>query len=205
MNRNLALLVAAVTIIGLALGVVYVLPLLEDALPMDSSVEFLDRDGNVVATSTQMAIYAGTAEVVSMTVKARWTVDASNIDPATFNAQVEVEVSVLNWDADVYELLDTKSVDFTAMVQESYVEVHTWTLTTLLQEYMTDAHKADGWKLRIRATLTPTAKDSTGVDVTPDPPSQSAPVVFADLTWVDTTASMTVVAFEVNRWLPLAP
>ena len=202
MNKNAAILVAAISIVALIIGVFYVPTLLKESLPLETSVVFLDEEGNAIATSLTMDIHAGGVEVYSLQVKAKWTVDASNINPATFNAHVRVDLAVkclLN----TYEQLPSAHIDSSVMIQESYVEVHTWVLADLLSEYMTDAHKAAGWTIRIRSTLTPTAKDFDGVDVTPDPPTQDGTTVFADLIWVDTTATMTIIDFEVNRWLPL--
>jgi len=206
MNRNTAIVLAFVVICALTLGAICIPPILEEVFgekpPVNTLVEFYDADGNLI--DIPMAITAGGLEVESMIVKATWTVDAANIDPLTFNANIEVDIAVLS-ESGVYEQLGSKSIDSSVMVQTTWVVVHEWTLTTLLQEHMSDAHKDAGWTLRIRSTLTPTAKDLDGVDVIPDPPSQSGPTVTAILTWVDTTATMTIIAFEVNRWLPLAP
>jgi len=211
MNRNTTIVLAFIVIGALTVGVIYILPPILDEVfgekqPMNTLIEFYDKDGNLVGSSVPMAIYASGAEVETMVVKASWTVDVSpEVDPATFNAHIDVYVAVWDEYKGDYEHLDTKSIDSSVIIQESNVEVHTWTLATLLQEYMTEAHKAEGWSLRIRAALTPTAKDFDGVDVVPDPPTQDALVVTAGLTWVDTTASMTIISFEVDRWLPLAP
>lgn len=205
MNRNTAIVLAIVVASGIVLGYLFVLPLFEDEESFSTSVEFYDKDGNLVGSSISMAIYAGGAEVETMIVKVKWTVDASNIDPESFNAHIAVDIAVLNEDANVYEQLDSKSINSAVMVQTTNVEVYTWTLVDLLQEYMTDAHKTAGWTLRIKAVLTPTATDLAGNPVVPDPPTQTGPVVTADLTWVDTLGTMTIINFEVNRWLPLAP
>lgn len=206
MNRNTAIVLAFIVIGALTVGAIYIPPILDEVFgekpPMNTLVEFYDKDGALI--NIPMAITAGGLEVESMIVKAKWTVDAANIDPLTFNAHIEVDIAVLS-ESGVYEQLGSKSIDSSVMVQTTWVVVHEWTLTTLLQEYMSDAHKDAGWTLRVRSTLTPTAKDLAGVDVTPDPPTQSAPTVTATLTWVDTTATMTIINFEVDRWLPLAP
>jgi len=212
MNRNTAIVLAVIVVGALILGAIYIPPLLEDKPPMTTSVEFYDKDGNVVGSSVAMAIYAGGAEVETMTVKAEWIVDTTDIDPASFNAHVRVDLAVLCL-LDTYEELDSASIDNSHAISaddpdanwEGYVEVHTWVLADLLSEYMTDAHKAAGWTLRIKATLTPTATDVAGNPVVPDPPTQDAPTILAELTWVTTTASMTIVSFETKRWLPLVP
>jgi len=201
MNRNTVIVLAVIVVGALILGAIYIPRIIEGNRVVDTSVEFYDADGDLI--DIPMAITAGGVEVATMVVKAKWTVDAANVDPATFNAHVEVDIAVLSASG-VYEQLGSKSIDSSVMVQETWVVVHEWTLTVLLQEHMSAEHKAAGWTLRIRSTLTPTAKDFAGVDITPDPPSQSAPTVTAGLTWIDTTATMTIVSFEVNRWLPLA-
>ena len=196
MNRNASIVLAIVVIGALVLGAIYVPQILDAQRTVHSSVEFHDADGDLIP----LAIYAGGAEVVTMTVKAKWTVDATDIDPASFNAHIDVDIAVLSTSG-VYEQLGSVSLDSSVMVQTTYVAVHTWVLADLLQEYMTDAHKAAGWTLRIRTTLTPTATDIAGNPVVPDPPTQDAATVTAVLTWVTTTASMTIISVEVNRWL----
>lgn len=205
MNRNMVILLAFVVIGALTLGAICIPPILEEIYgekpPVDTLVEFYDADGNLI--DIPMAITAGGVEVVSMVVKAKWTVDAANIDPATFNANIEVVVELENEYTGVYEHFDTRSIDSSVIVQTTYVEVYTWVLANVLP--MEQDWKDHGWNLKIKSTLTPTAKDLDGVVVTPDPPSQSAPTVIASLTWIDTTATMTIITFEVDRWLPLAP
>ncbi len=196
MNRNTAITLAIVVLGALVLGAIYVPQILEDMAPVNTSVEFRDADGDLIP----LAIYAGGAEVATMTVKAKWTVDTTDIDPASFNAHIDVDIAVLSVSG-VYEQLGSVSLDSSVMVQTTYVEVHTWVLADLLWEHMTDAHKAAGWTLRIRTTLTPTATDIAGNPVVPDPPTQDAATVTAVLTWVTTTASMTIISVEVNRWL----
>ena len=195
MNRNAAIVLAIVVIGALALGAIYVPQILEDMAPVSTSVEFHDADGDLIP----LAIYGGGAEVTTMTVKVKWTVDATNIDPATFNAHVEIVVELEDEYTGVYGHFDTRSIDSSVMVQTTYVEVYTWVLADVLP--MERDWKDHGWNLRIKSTLTPTANDLDGVAVTPDPPSQSAPTVTASLTWIDTTASMTIISVEVNRWL----
>lgn len=219
MNRNTAIALAFIVAGALILGAIYIPPLLDEVFgekpPMSASVEFHDKDGNLVGSSVSMAIYAGGAEVETMTVKASWTVDISEgVDPATFNAHVDVHIAVWNEYIGDYEELDTRSIDSSYTLsaddpdgeylwsdQQYYVPVYTWTLATLLQEYMTDAHKLEGWSIRIRSTLTPTAKDFGGVDVIPDPPTQDALTIFVDLIWIDTTATMDIIRFGTERWI----
>ena len=196
MNRNTAIALAIVVMGALVLGAIYIPQILEGMAPVSTSVEFYDADGDLIP----LAIYAGGVEVVTMTVKAKWTVDATDIDPASFNAHIRVDIAVkclLN----TFEQLASAEIDSPEIIQSTYVVVGTWTLSDMLQEYMTDAHKAAGWTLRIRATLTPTATDVAGNPVVPDPPTQDATTVTAELQWVTTTASMTIISVEVNRWL----
>ena len=196
MNRNTAIVLAVVITGALVLGAIYIPQILEGMAPVSTSVEFYDADGDLIP----LAIYAGGVEVVTMTVKAKWTVDATDIDPASFNAHIRVDIAVkclLN----TFEQLASAEIDSPEIIQSTYVVVGTWTLSDMLQEYMTDAHKAAGWTLRIRATLTPTATDVAGNPVVPDPPTQDATTVTAELQWVTTTASMTIISVEVNRWL----
>jgi hypothetical protein len=196
MNRNTSIILALVVIGALVLGAIYVPQILESMAPVSTSVEFHDADGDLVP----LAIYGGGAEVTTMTVKAKWTVDATDIDPASFNARIRVDIAVLSLSG-IYEQVGSATLNSNTMVQATYVVVGTWVLADMLLEYMTDVHKAAGWTLRIRADLTPTATDVAGNPVVPDPPTQDAATVTAMLTWVTTTASMTIISVEVNRWL----
>jgi hypothetical protein len=196
MNRNASIVLALVVIGALVLGAIYIPQYLEDSRAVSSSVEFYDADGDLIP----LAIYAGGAEVVTMTVKARWTVDTTDIDPASFNARIRVDIAVLSLSG-VYEQVGSATLNSDTMVQTTYVVVGTWVLADMLQAHMSGADKMAGWTLRIRADLTPTATDVAGNPVTPDPPTQDAATVTAVLTWVTTTASMTIISVEVNRWL----
>lgn len=213
MNRNTAIVLAFVVIGALVVGATYILPLLEDELPLSTSVEFYDENGDLVGSSVSMAIYGGGAEVYSMTVKAAWTVDMSaGVDPATFNANIKIEVELEDEYTGLYEPFDTKQLDSPYSLSENdpvavenwqdgnwYVPVHTWVLADVLP--MEQDWKDHGWNLKIKSTLTPTAKSYENVDVVPDPSSETTPTIDVALTWIPTTESMTIISFGIKKWL----
>lgn len=205
MNRNTAIVLAIVVVSGIVLGYHFIPPLLGgDEEPVSMSIEFYDKDGNLIGSSIPMAVYFGGAEVETMVIKAKWTVDVSSgIDPATFNALITIDIELEDPYNGEYQHFDTQTLDSSVIVQETYVEVHTWVLADTFP--MTQEYKDYGWNLRIRSTLTPTANDFDGVAVTPDPPSQSAAIIDVALTWIDTTSTMTIISFEVNRWITQVP
>ena len=198
-----------VVVVGIIFGGFFVIRGMMPSEPLESNVTFYDANGDPVIV--QAGIFAGGAEVVGMGVEASWIVDASDIDPATFNAHIKVDVAIWNWDAGAYDQLESAELDSSHMLSVSdpgadwkgFVDVHLWDLVTMFQEHMTDAHKADGWRIRIRSVLTPTANDIGGNPVLPDPPTQTTTDKIVELTWVSTTALMTIVSFEQDRWLPL--
>lgn len=163
---------------------------------VDTSIIFYDADGNAIGTP--LAIFAGGSEVVSMKVRVDWIVQAVDIDPTSFNAHVKILIEIWNWQYNVYAQHESHEFNSGVLISEGE---YTWVLADLLQEFMTDAHKIDGWRLRIRGILTPTATDIAGNLVVPDPPTMAALPKVVDLTWQTTTASLTVVSVGVNRWI----
>ena len=196
-----------VVIVGIIFGGLFVVQFLVSDEPVESSVVFYDANGDPVVVSA--AIMAGGMEVVSMEVKTKWLVDFDGIDPATFLVRSTVKVYIVTAVGDTLlevgwkDSVHPNSFDDPNTNWNGYVSVHLWNLEDMLAEHMTDAYKASGWTLKVTASIAPTANDLNGNPVLPDPPTQEAVDAVIGLAWVDTTATMTIVTFEQDQWLPL--
>jgi len=193
MNRNTAIVLACI-IAGLLLGTAYILTPKGDQMSM--VVQFNDKDGNLI--DVPAAITAGGVEVKEMKVTASWVISGTNIDPDTFNVAVTFKIGIKDLDG-VWQMLDTRTHDSAVMVS-SHAE--TWTLTTLLTEYMTEAYKEAGWELKIHATLVATATDTSGNPV--EPVTMDTPAGTATLTWVETMGAVCIISWDGTRVLVIA-
>lgn len=196
MNRNTTIVLALIIISGLVLGAVFVLPLLVPPPAMSMLVEFHDKDGKLIDVPS--AITAGGREVKELKVTASWTISGTDIDPDSFNVKVTYKIGIKDLDG-VWQMLDTRIHDSAVMVS-SHAE--TWTLTTLLYEYMSAAYKEAGWDLKIHATLVATATDTSGDAV--EPVTMDTPTVTATLTWVETTGALCIISCDVTRVIVIA-
>ena len=188
MNRNTAIVLAIIIVSGLALGAVFVLPVLVPPPAMSTLVEFHDKDGNLI--DVPMAIQADDAEVTTMTVTASWTVEHENIQEGTFNLHGEIKIGLFDQDTFRVNTIGTHSFDSGEYVSS---ESHTWVLADLLPM----ADKDIGWILEIKAILTPTATDLEGDPVAPG--ATTTDPISATLEWSYDTGVLSIVQCAVTK------
>lgn len=191
MNRNTTIVLALIIVSGLALGVVFVLPLLVPPPAMSTLVEFHDKDGNLI--DVPMAIQADGQEVTTMTVTASWTVEHENIQEGTFNIHGEIKIGLVDQDTLRVNTISTHSFDSGEYISS---ESHTWVLEDLLPM----ADKAIGWVLEIKAVLTPTGTDLEGNPVAPGATTTSP--ITATLSWDTQTGALSIVQCAVTKAYP---
>lgn len=162
----------------------------------DTDVSFYNADGDEI--SLPLAIMAGGQEVETMKVKISWTIQGTNIQDGTFNVDVDIIVRLWDWDRAEYVQFVAHSFDSNQMISEGE---HTWTLADILP--MEDPYMTDGWKLKIYGTLRASAIDLSGNPIESDMATTDA--VYAELTWLDTTATLSIVLYEVKRYIQLPP
>lgn len=195
MNRNTTIVLALIIVSGLALGVIFVLPVLVPSPAMSTLVEFHDKDGNLI--DVPMAIQADGAEVTTMTVTASWTVEGENIADGTFNMNGVIKISI--FDNNLLRLVPLSQHEFDSPDYIGSVP-HTWTLDVLLQDRMSDAEKELGWALEIKAVFTPTATDIEGNPVEPGATTTSP--ISASLSWDSYEGALNIIDCAVTKAYP---
>lgn len=202
MNRNVVTGIAVLALIVGALSIGVVVKDLwdeantwgDDDSSMNTVVSFYDEDGSLI--DIPLAIMAGGMEVDTMRVKVTWTIQETNIAPDTFYVDIVIKIDLWDWSLNDYVQLASTTHTSTDLISEYE---HTWTLATLLP--MDQIYKTEGWKLRIYATLRGYAEDLSGAPV--ESGRSTTDAVYAELTWLDATGTLTIVLYEVKRYIQL--
>lgn len=152
--KRAIVIVGALAVVGIIL-VVFVVPLFMPGHGL--SIQFYDENGEPIGTPLAFVSPAGDI-VAGFEAKVWWKIVGTNIDPATISITGTLKVSMLSA-SDRWLTLDSQAISG-ASAESDYSR--SYSLDTLLADFMTDEYKTMGWPMQVESSITAQMSSTEG-------------------------------------------
>ena len=177
--KRAIVIVGALAVVGIIL-VVLVVPAFMPSNGLD--IQFYDENGDPIGTPLAFMSPGGDI-VAGFRVTVWWVITGINIDPATIAITGTLKVSMLST-TDHWLTLDSQDISG-AGVDSDYSK--SYSLDTLLADFMSDEYKTMGWPMKVESTITSQMSDTEGNVL--EPQTKTGIATFT-ITWYEGSYSL---------------
>lgn len=179
---NKGIIGGVVIVGGILVFALFVLPMiLTPAHGLD--IVFIDEEGNKIPMAF---MNPGEKIVTGFSVRVWWIITGTNIDPSTISIDGELKVSLTSVNEN-WVTLDTTSFAFGDAGQQEGDYDKTYTLSTLLANYLESDYLIMGWYIMVESSVTASMDDTEGNVLDPQTVTDVATFL---LTWYEGSFSL---------------